>query len=371
MTNSAPHTWLLLGNKLGDNAQVELLARHLGWSCETRRLAFLPEFQQGKPRFGASLYHVDLSRSDALVPPWPELLITVGSRPSMAALWVQEQSQGRTRLVIIGRPKRLLHRFCLVIATPQYAIPHRENVLHLRLPLMRPDEQRIAQEAAAWRDRLAALPRPITALLVGGPTKPFRFDREVAVALAAQAARLVAEDGGSLYVSTSRRTPPEVVQALREYLPTGGRLFEWTPDAKDNPYAALLGLADRFVVTGDSVSMMVEVARLGRPLAIAPLPVGKGPWDRWRQRAVSGLFGAGVSAEVGGGPGQAWRRLLNRVGLLGYARDLSAVHRSLYQQDLAVAFGEPFLAGGRRAPDEVEMVAARIRHLVGVAAPDH
>ena len=54
-------------------------------------------------------------------------------------------------------------------------------------------------------------------------------------------------------------------------LPAGARLYRWH-DGGANPYHALLGLADRFVVTGDSVSMMVEVARLGKPLAIFALP---------------------------------------------------------------------------------------------------
>ena len=39
----------------------------------------------------------------------------------------------------------------------------------------------------------------------------------------------------------------------------------------ENPYQGLLALADHFVVTTDSLSMMVEVARLGRPLSLFAL----------------------------------------------------------------------------------------------------
>ena len=44
-------------------------------------------------------------------------------------------------------------------------------------------------------------------------------------------------------------------------LPDGARLHRWHPDAKpeENPYLGLLGLADGFVVTADSASMVVEV----------------------------------------------------------------------------------------------------------------
>ena len=62
-----------------------------------------------------------------------------------------------------------------------------------------------------------------------------------------------------------------MIEAIAAALPTGARLYRWDAGG-DNPYHALLGLADRFVVTGDSISMMVEVARLGKPLAIFALP---------------------------------------------------------------------------------------------------
>ena len=94
---------------------------------------------------------------------------------------------------------------------------------------------------------------------------------------------LQAGDGGSLYLSTSRRTRPDVVAALEAGLPPGATLHRWTAGSSDdNPYLGLLAFADRFVVTGDSVSMMVEVASLGRPLAIFPLPVGRSLADRVR-----------------------------------------------------------------------------------------
>ncbi|MCU0895523.1 MAG: mitochondrial fission ELM1 family protein [Rhodospirillales bacterium] len=268
-----PSTWLVLGDKLGDNAQAEIIAASLGWPCERRSLRFRPEFVLGKPPFKPSLYHLDLARSDPLEPPWPELILTIGRRPSMAALWVREQSGGRTKVVLIGRPKRNIDDFALIIATPQYRLPARGNVVHLDLPLMRADPERIGKEVEAWRDRLAGLPRPLTAVLVGGPTKPFIFDAAVTRSLIELTLRST-EGHGTLYATTSRRTPDAVVGALKVHLPASAGLFAWAPEAGDNPYLALLGFADRFVVTGDSISMMVEVARLGRPLAVFPLPVG-------------------------------------------------------------------------------------------------
>lgn len=49
----------------------------------------------------------------------------------------------------------------------------------------------------------------------------------------------------------------------------------------DNPYRAFLGLAERFVVTGESMSMIAEAASLGRPLYL--FDPGDPPGPCWRQ----------------------------------------------------------------------------------------
>jgi mitochondrial fission protein ELM1 len=357
---SAPRTWLVLGDKGGDNAQVRIIADALGWPYHVKQLVFRAPYVLGKPRFRTSLYHVDQARSAPLQPPWPDLILTVGRRPSMAALWVKEQTRGRARLVVVGRPKRWLARFDLVIAPPQFQLPRRANVLPLDLPLMRVDEAALAAAGAAWRARLADLPRPLIALLVGGPTKPYRFDRAVAKRLMELARRAAAAEGGSLYVSTSRRTPPAVVEALAAELPASARLYRWH-DGGDNPYHALLGLADRFVVTGDSISMMVEVARLGRPLAIFALPE-EGHALRWR-----GALGRGLAALEDGRASLVLKPLsdtLYRLRIAKYARDLSEIHRRLYARGLAVPLGQPFEPPQTRPPDDLARAVERVRALV-------
>lgn len=325
----APRTWLLLGEKAGDNAQVRVIADALGWPCEPRQVVVQERWRIGKPRVRASLAHLDRERSDALGPPWPDLVLTSGRRLSMVALWIRAQSRGQTRIVLLGQPRRLARDFDLIVATAQVVGTSRANVLRLGLPLMRLDPAAVADAARAWAPRLAALPRPVTALLVGGPTKPLRLDAEVARELARRT-RAVAE-GGTIYVSTSRRTPAAVADALAASLPAGSPLYRYG-DTGENPYLGLLGLADRFVVTNDSVTMMVEVARLGRTLAIFSLPSERRFfWQHFRRR-----------------------------------RDLDAVPALLIAAGLAVPLGAPFRAPAGAPPDDLPLVVDRIRALAGV-----
>ncbi len=354
-TSPSPDIWLLLADKVGDNAQARLLIDSTGLPYTLRTVLPRPEWALGKPRFRPTLEHLDLGRSDRLEPPWPDLVVTVGRRPTMAALWVRERSGGRTRLVVVGRPRRRLDDYDLVVVPPQYHVPAAPNVVHLDLPLMRADPAAVAAAAARWRDRLADLPRPLTAVLIGGETQPFRFDRAVALELAKALGALQSRDGGSLYLTTSRRTSAAVTEALAAGLPDGATLHRWQADDPDNPYLGLLGLADRFVVTGDSVSMMVEVARLGRPLAIFPLPTRRDARTVVHQAIGHGLRGEGPLGPLG--------RVGRTLGLASFGRDLGRLHQRLVDRGLAVRLGAPFPDRAGAAGDELEQAAARIRAL--------
>jgi mitochondrial fission protein ELM1 len=363
-TEAEKRIWLVIGDKPGDNAQVEIIAEALGLPFEIRRVLPKEQYVLGKPPFKASLYHLDLHRSDKLEPPWPDFVLTIGRRPTMAALWIQEQSGGQTRIILLGRPKKWIERFELVIVPSQYQLPERFNVLNYDLPLMRSNDAAVAEAIKHWQETFDALDKPVTALLVGGQTKPFRFDKAAAQELLDKTSTVLSHSPGTLYITTSRRTPPEVVDTLREQLPEYAILHRWDPDNKaDNPYLALLGLADQFIVTGDSISMMVEVARRGKPLAIYELPYQKDPATRLR-RLLTDIGRRETGAARSGKAYPRLMALLQKTRLAGYPRDLTAIHALLYQHKLAVPLGTPFLRGGPRAVDELPQVVERIRRVV-------
>ncbi len=348
--------WLVIGDKPGDNAQIEIIAETLGMPFEIRRVIPKPEYALGKPAYKISLSHLNAEKSDPLEPPWPDLILTIGRRPSMAALWIQAQSNGHSKIILLGRPKRWMERFALIIVPAQYRMPNDPKVLQLDLPLMRSNESAIEAARQIWRETFMTLPRPLTALLIGGQTKPFRFNTQDALGLLEKAQQMAGN--GSLYISTSRRTPPAVIEALKNKLPENTTLFCWSPDNSQNPYLGLLGLADRFIVTGDSISMMVEVARLGKPLAIFELPV-QTDWSTQLQQKLATWLQAGSSNTPSG-----LGNLLFKLGLVRYSRDLTALHRSLYEKRLAAPLGEPFIEAGGTVENELTQVTQRVHTLI-------
>lgn len=271
----SPRVWVLVGGRTGDNAQARELARRLGWPHEIRQLGYNPLRALPNLLLGASLAALDRRASDRLAPPWPDLVIGVGRRSVSVARWIQRQSGRTAKLVQIGRPRAPLAWFDLVLTTPQYGLPPSPNVIELPLPLVSPPGLP-ESDLENWRVRFAELPRPWTGVLVGGSRYPFLFTPRHAERLAAR----LAEEGGTALVSTSPRTGRSAAAALRSRLPAGAFIHEWSR-AGPNPHQAILCLADRFVVTSDSISMMAEAAATGKPVEM--FEVGHWPsvisWD--------------------------------------------------------------------------------------------
>ncbi len=144
------------------------------------------------------------------------------------------------------------------------------NVVVTRTALHRATSARLTEAAALWAPRLAHLPRPLVAVLVGGSNGRFRLDAGVASALGASLAGMMQVDRVGLALTPSRRTAEDARAALHSAVaPLGGWVWDM---AGDNPYFGLLALADAIVVTEDSVSMVSEAVATSAPVLLAALP---------------------------------------------------------------------------------------------------
>jgi mitochondrial fission protein ELM1 len=365
---SQPRIWLLLGHKKGDNGQVETIAAaieaSLGWCCERKHIQVREPFLFGKPKVGPTLYHLDREASDALEAPWPDLIITIGRSPANVALWIEERSRGKSRIALVGKPSGYTERFDLVVTSGEILPVPYPNVLRIKMPLMRIDRSAIEREGRNWEERLASLPRPLVGIMIGGPTNPFVFNRLVTDRLVEEGERIIAH-GGTPYFTTSRRTPAGVAAQIEARLGGRCKLYDWNDSKADNPYRGLLGLADSFVVTGDSISMMVEVVQLGKPLQILSLPTGLlGSLDQARRSLARGLFQPA-------GPGAVSRmrvhlaHVIYRAHLIRHTRDYPGFHRWLVAQGLAGWVGDPVTPLFGRLPDDIPKVVAALEALVG------
>ena len=365
---TAPRVWVLISDKIGDDSQSLLVAEALGWPFEVRKMVFGDrEWRWHQRRKGPTLQNVVVEESPSLEPPWPDLVISAGRRQVPVVTWIKQQSGGRTRLVQFNRPLEL-DAFDLVIAPPQLRVPPRPNVFNLRLALQRRDDPaRLESAGVRWEARFTGRPKPWIAAMVGGPAWPFSFDADFAAEMMRRLQAYADGQGGSLLVSTSRRTPEEAVAAMVAAARPQDFVYRWNSDPETNPYFAFLALADQFVVTGDSASMLTEVVRLGKPLAIYNMPKRWSLRKRVKSALRSYLHGSQLSADR---PISPLRRLLSdaahQVGI-GYQRDFEHFHRGLVQGGWASYFGAPITPPTARPPDDLPLVVARIRSLMSEA----
>jgi uncharacterized protein len=357
--------WVLASPRAGERTQLLALAEALGCPFEVKRIV--------RRRFGAvaglvgadSLAGVDRQASDALEAPWPDIVLLAHESNENVACWIRRQSGGRTRLVLVGRPWSSASRFDLVVTTPQYGLPERPNILHNHLPLHRVSADRLAAAGTRWRRRLAGLPRPFVTVLVGGSSGPYVFDQVAAARLGREASALARELGGSVLATTSARTPPAAAEALFAAIDAPAFVHRWAPGDHDNPYFGLLALADRIVVTGDSISMIAEACATGKPVQL--FDFGVGPLAMRGESAPGPVPPESGSDRAGHRLRAALYALYMRLPRwrLNRTRDLRVVHRALLATGRVGWFGEPLPAAGvRLAGDETTRTANRVHGLV-------
>ncbi len=356
MSAPAPRVWVLLGKGAGGNGQMKSLAEALGWPCEVKQLQYNRFNRLPNLLLGASLLSLDRPRSSPLTPPWPDLVIAGSRRSAPVARWIKRQSLGRARLVHLMHTMAPFEPFDLIITTPQYRLPERPNILHNTVPLNVIPAQRLQAGAAAWAPRLAALPRPFTALLVGGDSSSYAFDAATAARLGREASARVRASGGALLLTTSARTSPAATDALIAAVDCPASCYRWRADDPDNPYHAFLALADRFIVTVDSASLPAEACAMGKPVEVFEWP--RKPDKR---RGVKRLVRRAAEAPL------LFDRLL-ALGLIKPRRDFDAFRRALAERGLLSVLGADAPLTPPRPLDDMERALTRVRALFAAPA---
>ncbi|MGF3024681.1 mitochondrial fission ELM1 family protein [Methylobacterium aquaticum] len=249
--------WLVTDGKAGDLAPCRGLAEALGLAAEERRIAPRPPFSWLAPRGPAD------PRERALRPPWPDLAIATGRRAVPALRAVKRRSDGTTFTVFLRDP-RIGARAADLIWVPAHDRLRGANVIVTETGPHPVSPARLAAARDNPDPRLAALPRPRAAVLVGGDSRHGRFSDEDARALLAGLERLAG--AARLMITASRRTPGPLRAALADLARRQGGFF-WDGNG-ENPYLALLALADTIVATADSANMVTEACAAGVPVLL-------------------------------------------------------------------------------------------------------
>ncbi|KAM3324898.1 mitochondrial fission protein ELM1-like [Capsicum chacoense] len=236
----------------------------------------------------ANAKHIATLSCEAFAKDGPSLVVASGRDTISISSSIKQLAPEFVFTVQIQHPRSRLDRFDLVI-TPRHdyypltsegqkqipwllrrwitprTSPERHVVLTVGA-LHQADSNALKDAAYTWHDELATLPRPLLVVNVGGPTGHCRYGTDLALELTALLLNIV-PTCGSIRVSFSRRTPCKVSDIIREELGNHPKVRIWNGEGP-NPHMGHLALADAFVVTADSVSMLSEACSTGKPVYV-------------------------------------------------------------------------------------------------------
>lgn len=182
-------------------------------------------------------------------------------------------------IVGFGQPGAASIDMDLVVTTPQFDVRGKKV---LRLPFAISPHGSCEQEPDSGAARLvASLPGPVGLLLVGGDAGPWRLGAD----LIGDALARVARRNQTVVVVTSRRTSDRLRHQLRASATRRVLVDEF--DGTAVRLAALIHACDEAFVTGDSVSMISEVAAAGRPVAVVPPDADNDEIDAYLERSAA------------------------------------------------------------------------------------
>ncbi|MBK8198567.1 MAG: mitochondrial fission ELM1 family protein [Acidobacteria bacterium] len=283
-----PSIWAVSDGRAGNASQVRALVQALGEPGRWLRIAHITgAAHRAEPivlsprapwtwlpadRWPAPLASLPAPQRGLLSPPWPTVWIAAGRRSAAFTKLVRERSGGQTFTVQILDPYIDASNFDMLVVPEHDGLRGPNVVTTVGSPAYFGED--MLETAGQAFAPLADETRPTAIVVLGGNSKVHTFTPAAADRLDAQL-RALAAQGWRLRLTTSRRTPIEIVAQFRKMADETGSEFWSGPQDGPNPYLAWLMFSKAAIVTEDSANMLSEAAWHGLPVHIAPLE-GKG-----------------------------------------------------------------------------------------------
>jgi uncharacterized protein len=290
----SPTVWVLHDGKAGMASQALGLAEATGLPFREKPLAVRRPWAWLPPQLWLAPLRGVATEHGALRPPWPDVVIGCGRNAAMPALAIRRSSGGRTIAAHIQDPRAGRDEFDILFV-PEHDRLRSQRAFVTRGAIHRVTPARLATERRRF-PALEELPRPVIGVLIGGSNRAYRLDARRLAEIAEEVAAAAREAGGSVVLTPSLRTGSAGIALLRDRL-AGLPAAIWD-GAGDNPYYAYLAIADTFLVTADSVSMVSEAAATGKPVQILELDGGDAKFARFhaamREAGITRPFAGGI-----------------------------------------------------------------------------
>jgi mitochondrial fission protein ELM1 len=257
-------SWVLTDGKAGDTAICFGVVEALGLEPVLHKIAPRAPWSWATPFGPIDPREAPGLRGSPIAPPFPDLIVASGRRAVPYVRRIRAETKGRTFTAFMKDPYTGAGT-ADIIWVPEHDALAGQNVIKTPLTPHRVTPAKLAAARSVPLASLARLKPPRAAVLIGGDSVNHRF-RAADIATLSQRLDQLARSGVSLMGTLSRRTQPALRDAIAAVFARHGA-YLWDGQG-DNPFIALLALADTLVVTADSVGMVGEAAATGRPVLV-------------------------------------------------------------------------------------------------------
>ena len=246
-----------IAQALGIPFEEKIVGRKKPWCWLPKRLYFRALKQLTK-------------QSTPLTAPWPDVVVACGQNTISFALAIRRANKGNTKLIYIQKPSISPKQFDLVIAPMHDHVkgPHVIETFGATHDLSQTALHEACKKFSPLFERYKL---PFISIFIGGASKQYPFTGKQAALLADTIIDIANHYHGSLLISTSRRTGDDNCRYLARRFQAYKNIYFYN-GAGDNPYTAMLALAEMIMVTDDSVSMISEACYTGVPVYLLALP---------------------------------------------------------------------------------------------------
>ena len=266
--------WLLLDDRRGSVGQALGIAEAIGNQMTIEHKNIVYNVFGGVPNWirGRSLLGVDINKSDDIQKDFPDIVLSTSRRTVAVARYIRKKSGYKTKIVQLMYPSGGVG----IKDMEFYVIPSHDAEKKKKHPKAfvingaptRIFTEKLHDEKEKWNKVFANLPKPWTAVILGGAIKNNPWAEESVKRLADNLKNLHKKIRGSFLITSSRRTGKQNENLIFDAIKGIPCYTYLWGEKKENPIMGFYVCSDLIVATADSVSMCSEACGTGTPVLL-------------------------------------------------------------------------------------------------------
>jgi uncharacterized protein len=199
-----------------------------------------------------------------------DIVISCGRKSVIPSIYLKKKFKNKIMNIHIQEPKVSLNNFDFVVA-PEHDGLIGDNVLNSKGAIHYLTNNDLDQNESYLKDKIDNQKKIVT-LIVGGPTKHYRYDHKSVDNIFKKIENNFLNNGYQLIVIPSMRTPQYIIKKAKDFF-SDDQIIISGIDKK--AYLSALKISNHIIVTCDSTSMISEAAITGKPIYVAQMPAVK------------------------------------------------------------------------------------------------